>query len=222
MKDKKFIIMISSILGVMLLLFMVFEVAAIFNTNLTESSNRSLEISIALFAMFATFGGAYLGAKFAGNNALRLQERKMIRDYLIQNYKMLSLMDRKGFKDIKSELKKYNNKLLNDEKQPYGIFNEILKNLDAIVKLRDELQFTDGYTEAKFEIAICNINDIKIKNSIKELIQVDMDGGDDRGKKQMTDKLNNEKLEIYELVEKVGESLKDVPLIDINNTDLRL
>ncbi|PHK48662.1 hypothetical protein [Staphylococcus edaphicus] len=94
--------MISSILGVMLLLFMVFEEAAIFNTNLTESSNRSLEISIALFAMFATFGGAYLGAKFAGDNALRLQERKMIRDYLIQNYKTLSLMDRKRFKEIEN------------------------------------------------------------------------------------------------------------------------
>ncbi|PTH13970.1 hypothetical protein BU591_08870 [Staphylococcus agnetis] len=76
MKEKKFIIMISSILGVMLLLFMVFELAAIFNTNLTESSNRSLEISIALFSMFATFAGAYLGAKISGDNASKLLEKE--------------------------------------------------------------------------------------------------------------------------------------------------
>lgn len=81
MKEKKFIIMISSILGVMLMLFMVFGLAAIFNTNLTESSNRSLEISIALFSMFATFGGAYLGAKIAGDNAKDLFEKDVkIRD----------------------------------------------------------------------------------------------------------------------------------------------
>lgn len=79
MKEKKFIIMVSSILGVMLLLFMVFELAAIFNTNLTESSNRSLEISIALFSMFATFGGAYLGAKISGDNARRLEIEKQNR-----------------------------------------------------------------------------------------------------------------------------------------------
>ncbi|MGW7928733.1 hypothetical protein BU121_12735 [Staphylococcus xylosus] len=81
MKDKKFIIMISSILGVMLLLFMVFEVAAIFNTNLTESSNRSLEISIALFAMFATFGGAYLGAKISGQDAIKLSNQQLLINY---------------------------------------------------------------------------------------------------------------------------------------------
>ncbi|UXU54519.1 hypothetical protein MUA11_09415 [Staphylococcus agnetis] len=72
MKEKKFIIMISSILGFVLLLFMIFEIAAIFNTNLTESSNRSLEISIALFSMFATFGGAYLGAKISATTAIKL------------------------------------------------------------------------------------------------------------------------------------------------------
>ncbi|WP_142920406.1 hypothetical protein [Staphylococcus xylosus] len=73
--------MISSILGVMLLLFMVFEVAAIFNTNLTESSNRSLEISIALFAMFATFGGAYLGAKISGQDAIKLSNQQLLINY---------------------------------------------------------------------------------------------------------------------------------------------
>ncbi|WP_445194190.1 hypothetical protein ACT9T1_10165 [Staphylococcus xylosus] len=60
---------------------MVFEVAAIFNTNLTESSNRSLEISIALFAMFATFGGAYLGAKISGQDAIKLSNQQLLINY---------------------------------------------------------------------------------------------------------------------------------------------
>lgn len=90
MKDKKLIIMISSILGVMLLLFMVFEVATMFNSTLTKSSNRSLEISIALFAMFATFGGAYLGAKISGNNARELFEKDIkLRD--IENHLSVNL-----------------------------------------------------------------------------------------------------------------------------------
>ena len=125
MKEKNFIIMISSILGVMLLLFMVFEVAVIFNTNLTERSNRSLEISIALFSMFATFAGAYLGAKISGDNALKLQKREMKQNYLIKNYKMLISLDKKNLNNVKNELNKYNDKLLKKGEQPFGTFSEL-------------------------------------------------------------------------------------------------
>ncbi|GJF44966.1 hypothetical protein [Staphylococcus argenteus] len=105
MKEKKFIIMISSILGVMLLLFMVFELAAIFNTTLTESSNRSLEISIALFSMFATFGGAYLGAKISGQYAIRLSNQQFLITYSDELLKYLIRVEdiiqdiRKGITD---------------------------------------------------------------------------------------------------------------------------
>lgn len=73
--------MVSSILGAMLLLFLVFKVASMFNSTLTESSNRSLEISIALFAMFATFGGAYLGAKISGQDAIKLSKQQLLINY---------------------------------------------------------------------------------------------------------------------------------------------
>ena len=145
MKDKKFIIMISSILGVMLLLFMVFEVAAIFNTNLTESSNRSLEISIALFAMFATFGGAYLGAKISGQDAIKLSNQQLLINY-------------------SEDLLKYLIKVENIRKD---IRKDITDNICKVLELKEDTSsekeletFNDYYSELLeiyLHIQMCNM-----------------------------------------------------------------
>lgn len=76
MKDNKFIIMVCSILSSILLLFFVFIVANMFNSTLNEKAQISLNTSIALFAMFATFGGAYLGAKVSGENAIEIEKER--------------------------------------------------------------------------------------------------------------------------------------------------
>lgn len=145
MKEKKFIIMISSILGVMLLLFMVFELAAIFNTNLTESTNRSLEISIALFSMFATFGGAYLGAKISGQEAVKLSNQQFLINYSDKLLKYLIRLE-----DIRKDVRK-------------GITDNICK-LDELKKdmsSEEELvTFYDYYSallEIYLHIQMCNM-----------------------------------------------------------------
>lgn len=136
MKEKKFIIMISSILGVMLLLFMVFELAAIFNTNLTESSNRSLEISIALFSMFATFGGAYLGAKISGENARELFAKDIkLRD--IGNHLSINLTVLEKINDCKKKLVEINDTL--DKENFYypckfALYQENIEDVSEVFK----------------------------------------------------------------------------------------
>ena len=132
MKDKKLIIMISSILGVMLLLFMVFEVATMFNSTLTESSNRSLEISIALFAMFTTFGGAYLGAKISGENAFKVEKERQRQDKFDKVYQFKSLLKMNSF-----HLYDFHLKLC----ESYKIDKEIF--LSDLQKFRSEIY--DGY-----------------------------------------------------------------------------
>ncbi|MFF0674649.1 hypothetical protein ACFYSI_01810 [Staphylococcus xylosus] len=163
MKDKKFIIMISSILGVMLLLFMVFEVAAIFNTNLTESSNRSLEISIALFAMFATFGGAYLGAKISGQDAIKLSNHQLLINY-------------------SEDLLKYLIKVENIRKD---IRKDITDNICKVLELKEDTSsekeletFYDYYSELLeiyLHIQMCNMHvglDEKLIDNLKPPTQL--------------------------------------------------
>ena len=138
MKEKKFIIMISSILGVMLLLFMVFELAAIFNTNLTESSNRSLEISIALFSLFATFAGAYLGAKISGDNARELFAKDIkLRD--IENHLSINLTVLKKINDCKKKLVEINDTLDKENFYYPCKFALYKENIEDVSKVFEEI-----------------------------------------------------------------------------------
>lgn len=139
MKEKKFIIMISSILGFVLLLFMIFEIAAIFNTNLTESSNRSLEISIALFSMFATFGGAYLGAKISGDNARELFAKDIkLRD--IENHLSINLTVLEKINDCKKKLVLIN-ETLDKENFYYPCNFKLYKdNIGEVLKVFEEIR----------------------------------------------------------------------------------
>lgn len=146
-------------------------------------------IAISFVGVFATFGGAYLGAKISGDNALKLQKREIKQNYLIKNYKMLISLDEKGLKDVKNNLKKYNDKLLKNEEQPYGTFSELYKCMNEIEK---------------------------IKNEIIKLIEIEKNRGNRRDKEQATKELNKGKECMHTMVKKIQKSLEDVPLVDIN------
>ena len=88
--------------------------------------------------------------------------------------------------------------------------------LNEIERVKNDVEFTDSYTNAKFDMASEYITDIKNKNEFSELIEVKENGGSDRDKKQVTKSLNNNKEEIYIMFKKVQNSLKDIPLVDIN------
>ncbi|MDY3696926.1 hypothetical protein [Staphylococcus hyicus] len=177
---------------------------------------ESLKIIISILALFCTFLGAYLGAMISGDNALKLQKREIKQNYLIKNYKMLISLDEKGLKDVKNNLKKYNDKLLKNEEQPYGTFSELYKCMNEIEKIKNDVEFTDSYTKAKFDMASDYITDIKGKNEIIKLIEIEKNRGNRRDKEQATKDLNKGKECMHTMVKKIQKSLEDVPLVDIN------
>ena len=75
MKDKKFIIMVGSILGIVFFLFFIFGVATVFNASLNSETKDSLNLSISLFGLLTTFGGSLLGALIAGLFTLKSIEK---------------------------------------------------------------------------------------------------------------------------------------------------
>lgn len=173
MKEKKFIIMISSILGVMLLLFMVFELAAIFNTNLTESSNRSLEISIALFSMFATFAGAYLGAKISGDNARKLAKNESMISDLIRtneyNYVVLEKFNNSKLRndiDFLKHMKHINGYL--DVNNLYSKVIYMNQEIDEILK-NDKMNYVFPLINLNFNELKCELR--KLQSCLLESIE---------------------------------------------------
>lgn len=177
---------------------------------------ESLKIIISILALFCTVLGAYYGAKISGDNALELQKREMKQNYFIKNYTMLISLDKKNLNNVKNDLKKYNDKLLKNEEQPYGTFSKLYESLNEIEKIKNDVEFTDSYTKAKFDMASDYITDIKIKNEMIKLIEIVENGGNRRDKEQATKDLNKVKEDLHTIVKKIQKSLEDVPLVDIN------
>ncbi|MGK8217116.1 hypothetical protein [Staphylococcus epidermidis] len=131
MKDKRFIIMVSSILGIIFFLFFIFCVATVFNASLNSETKDSLNLSISLFGLLTTFGGSLIGALIAGLFTLKSIEKdrhnkkiERILDLqvnLLFNADSLLIMfnkvfSNKGFDVQKAEnkLEEYNNKSITD------------------------------------------------------------------------------------------------------------
>ncbi|WP_419790848.1 hypothetical protein RCF73_11615 [Staphylococcus chromogenes] len=212
---------VKTILNIVLIIILaiisfVLVVGYIISSVDPNHSITGYSIAISFVGVFATFGGAYLGAMISGDNALKLQKREIKQNYLIKNYKMLISLDEKGLKDVKNNLKKYNDKLLKNEEQPYGTFSELYKCMNEIEKIKNDVEFTDSYTKAKFDMASDYITDIKRKNEIIKLIEIEKNRGNRRDKEQATKDLNKGKECMHTMVKKIQKSLEDVPLVDIN------
>ncbi|MEB7693443.1 hypothetical protein [Staphylococcus epidermidis] len=102
-------------LYILALLVFIFCFSVVIETIFKIDFKDCLMISISFLGLFATFGGAYLGAKISGNNALKLSNRELfIKNTkelfnLISDYKKSSLNTLQEIKDnviICSELEK--------------------------------------------------------------------------------------------------------------------
>ncbi|MDW3782995.1 hypothetical protein QI330_11925 [Staphylococcus saprophyticus] len=204
MKDKKLIIMISSILGVMLLLFMVFEVATMFNSTLTESSNRSLEISIALFAMFATFGGAYFGAKISGETASK-NTKIQIDNQLNENRKI----EKFNRQRLKAEIK---NNMLKEYLHEINTYNSILQNIEVLIKryINFTIQFGESYKYISDEDY--EIGNSKRVNDFHFIIQEHLKIEEQRNNVMDQSKVNNFEEEVPNITINMLE-----PIVNIEN-----
>ncbi|MDW3865551.1 hypothetical protein [Staphylococcus saprophyticus] len=174
-----------------------------------------IKVCISLAAVFATFGGAYWGAKISGDNALKLKEKEINyerkKEYITDHHKMLSDLESKGLNAIKQDLKKWNNNLLYEEDQVYVCVFEIKEILEQIESIYSEVEFTDKICENKFKEIQKNIKDVKRMEWINEIAH-DLD---ESGKEQVNKNLKKNKHEIFRLIKKIGYSLDEIPKYDI-------
>lgn len=73
--DGKTILTIIGIAGLMVFAF-IFSTGYILSNIEPENKLEGYAIAISFIGIFATFGGAYLGAKIAGENANKLLEKE--------------------------------------------------------------------------------------------------------------------------------------------------
>lgn len=162
MKDKKLIIMSSSILGIIFFLFLIFGVATVFNDSLTSETKDSLNLSISLFGLITSFGGSLLGALIAGLFTLKSIEKdrhnkKIERildlqvnllfnaDSLLEMFK--KVFEYKGFdaQKAKDKLKEYDNKSIKNNK-----FVKVFKDLEKSEKgLENKIEFSEEFEGIK-------------------------------------------------------------------------
>ncbi|WP_017722445.1 MULTISPECIES: hypothetical protein [Staphylococcus] len=194
-------------IGMMIL----FYILCIFN----EKSLEIIKVCISFTAIFATFGGAYWGAKISGDNALNLKEKEINyeskKEYITNHHKMLSNLESKGFNAIKQNLNKWNNNLLNEDEQVYVCVLEIKEVLEEINSIHSEVEITDKICENKFKEIQKNIETFKNKKWINEVVH----NLDASGKEQVNENLKKIKHEIFRLIKKIEYSLDEIPKYDI-------
>lgn len=160
MKDKKFIIMVGSILGIVFFLFFIFGVATVFNASLNSETKDSLNLSISLFGLLTTFGGSLLGALIAGLFTLKSIEKdrhnKKIERILDLQVNLLFNADSllkmfnkifkyKGFDTQKAQIKL---KEYEDKSITTSTFVKVFNDLET-KSLKNKIEFKEEFENVK-------------------------------------------------------------------------
>lgn len=192
-------------------IMIIFYILNFFN----EKSLEVIKVCISFIAIFATFGGAYFGAKLAANNALNLKEREMSnerkKDYFIKHNDMFIELENMNFNSILSELHKWNDRLLKDKDLDWSHFSEIIRNLDEIERIIKNVHFSDRIFESKFCEVAKNIDYINLQ---KEIIKFRNTYAGQR-KKRVLKSLIKVRSEIYSVIKQIENSLDSLPKFDI-------
>ncbi|MDW8799351.1 hypothetical protein [Staphylococcus pseudoxylosus] len=125
--DCKTVITITGVISLMIFTF-IFTVGYILSNVDPENKLEGYTIAISFIGIFATFGGAYLGAKISGENASKLAKREsMINDLnrtMQSNNKVLESFNTKG---LKRNLDFYSRK--NDLENTFDVNNFMIQFL---------------------------------------------------------------------------------------------
>lgn len=194
-------------IGIMIL----FYILSIFN----EKSLEVIKVCISFIAIFATFGGAFFGAKLAAKYALDLKEKEMNserkKDYFINHNDMFIALENMNFNYVLSELHKWNYRLQKDKNLDWVHFSEIILNLDEIERITNKVEFSDRIFESKFYEAVKIIKYIKEKKEILKFKETN----DRKRKKHVLKSLIKVRSEIHSLVKQIENSLDSLPKFDI-------
>ncbi|MEX6311829.1 hypothetical protein AB6E91_10045 [Staphylococcus saprophyticus] len=169
MKDKEsnqnfttpILLLIGVVIAILIVCYLVID-ALIGFKNIKEV----IPIIISIFSLFATFGGAYFGAKISGDKAREQAQAelnsKIEYDFYLKNYEMIKILEEKVNPIINELSKNYVKYKDYDCFSKMFISNLIKKNCDLLCEVTN----TINITEHKFyEIKLNKI--IEISKEIK-------------------------------------------------------
>lgn len=117
----------------------IFCLAAIMQNIFNMELKDSLSLIIAFIGIFTTFGGAYLGAKISGENAVNLSKNQMI----IEDLKQYQINNKNFIEDIeKSDVFNKNVQLIKEIRSIENLF-DVFKCKNALNELSEYLQKLD-------------------------------------------------------------------------------
>ncbi|MES3703220.1 hypothetical protein ABFV70_06840 [Staphylococcus arlettae] len=155
MKDKEsnqnyklpILLLIGVIIAVLIVCYLVIDALISFN-----HAKEVLPIIISIFGLFATFGGAYLGAKISADNARYLEELKREREVTEQNKKVVHLikMNLDNISDVHAFICNYylinqNEFLMNLKKEKKFLYDDNNRPID--LEKRGNIKFLESYMD---------------------------------------------------------------------------
>lgn len=145
MKDKEsnqnyklpILLLIGVIIAVLIVCYLVIDALISFN-----HAKEVLPIIISIFGLFATFGGAYLGAKISGENSKEIFKKDLkLRN--IENNITGNIAVLKNIEKIKTEIDENNKLNDNNETNKYYIQSNFLdssKHIEEMDKIAEEIK----------------------------------------------------------------------------------
>ncbi|MGY3481468.1 YrzE family protein [Staphylococcus cohnii] len=162
--DGKTVITIIGVIGLMIFAF-IFTIGYILSNIDPENKLEGYTIAISFIGIFATFGGAYLGAKISGENASKIAKNQMIMDDL----KTYSINNRNFLKDFdenidKVLIKKIHNKrelsnALEFQNYKFSVYELNRKVVKCGIKYDDELSHSVFYPFELYRIKLYYLKD---------------------------------------------------------------
>lgn len=147
--DGKTVLTIIGIISLMIFAF-IFTIGYILSNIDPENKLEGYTISISFIGIFATFGGAYLGAKISADNARNLEELKRKREVTEQNKKIVHLikMNLDNISDVHIFICNYylinqNEFLMNLKRERKNFYDDNNRPID--LEKRGNIKFLESY-----------------------------------------------------------------------------
>lgn len=181
MKDKEsnqnykvpILVLIGVVIAVLIVCYLVIDILIDF-----KNAKEVLPIIISIFGLFATFGGAYLGAKISGDKAREQSQvelnAKIEYDFYLKNYDMIKILEEKVnpiLNKLSNDYVKYKD---NDCFSNMFISNLREKNCDLFREATNTIDVTENkFYEIKLNDIIEISQEIKIiLNDISESLEI--------------------------------------------------
>ncbi|WP_192945207.1 hypothetical protein [Staphylococcus cohnii] len=201
--DGKTVITIIGVISLMIFAF-IFTVGYILSNIDPKNKLEGYTIAISFIGIFATFGGAYWGAKISGETATK-NTKIQIDNQLNENRKI----EKFNRQRLKAEIK---NNMLKEYLHEINTYNSILQNIEVLIKsyINFTIQFGESYKDISDEDY--EIGNSKRVNDFHFIIQEHLKIEEQRNNVMDQSKVNNFEEEVPNITINMLE-----PIVNIEN-----